>query len=422
MDEKRGFNLATAPLLRLNLAQLDHNRYRFLWSFHHILLDGWSMPLLLKEIFLFYNAYRNGQELNVAKPRPFQDYISWLRRQDAAKTESFWRQALAGFSVPTPLVVDRPSTEEGYSEVSLRLSESVTTRLNNIAQRSELTLNLLVQGAWAILLSRYSGEHDVVFGATSSGRPVELNGVESMVGLFINTLPSRVRIAPDDLLIPWLRKLQEQQLDVRQHEYTPLVEVQGWSEVPRGQSLFQSLFIFENYPVSAALKNGPDGLAVDDVNVSESTNYPLIAVAAPGAELLVKIGYEHKHFDEPTVQRMLGHFKNLLEQIASRPAQRVSELQLLSVPEREQILIDWNTTRTSYAADACIHELFETQVQRTPDATAVSFQDQRMTYRELNARANQLARRLRRFGAGPRHSSLFVWNTRRRWWSQSLAC
>lgn len=401
MDRERGFNLATAPLLRLHLAQLDHNRHRFLWSFHHILLDGWSMPLLFKEIFDFYRAYRNGEELNVENPRPYRDYIAWLRRQDPAKTENFWRGTLKGFTVPTPLTVDRPSSKVGYSELKVRLSETITASLNNLAQRSELTLNLLVQGAWAILLSRYSGERDVLFGATSSGRPVELNGVDSMVGLFINTLPSRVQIAPDCMLIPWLRKLQEHQLDVRQHEYTPLVEVQGWSEVPRGQSLFESLFVFENYPISSAVKQGPGGLAVEDVNVSESTNYPLIAVAAPGPELLVKIGYQHNCFDEQTVQRMLGHFQNLLEQIATRPEQRVDELQLLSDAEREQILVDWNATRTSYDRDSCIHQLFEAQVERTPDAVALSFQDRQLTYRELNARANQLARHLRRFGVGP---------------------
>lgn len=403
-DQQRGFNLAAAPLLRLNLMQLDHDRYRFLWSFHHILLDGWSMPLLLKEFFLFYNAYRHGEELQLENPRPYRDYIAWLRSQDPAATESFWRETLKGFHVPTPLVVDRPTTgelEHGYSEIKVRLSEPVTSTLNRLAQRSEITLNLLVQGAWAILLSRYSGEHDVLFGATSSGRPVELNGVESMVGLFINTLPSRVRAAPDELLIPWLKKLQEQQLDVRQHEYTPLVEVHGWSEVPRGQSLFESLFIFENYPISTAVQERPGGLVVDDVNVSESTNYPLIAVAAPGAELLIKIGYVHERFDESTIQRMLGHFQNLLEQMATQPEQRLGELQLLTEPEREQVLVGWNVTGTTYARDACIHQLFESQVERTPNATAVSFQDQRLTYRELNARANQLARHLQRSGVGP---------------------
>ena len=400
-DQQRSFDLSRAPLVRLTLAQLAENRYRFLWSFHHILLDGWSMPLLLKEIFFYYNAYRNNQEAELEKPRPYKDYIAWLRKQDPAATEGFWRETLKGFSVPTALVVERPGDgEAGYSEIGVRLSEPVTARLNALARQSELTLNLVVQGAWAILLSRYSGEQDVLFGATASGRPVDLSGVESMVGLFINTLPARVRIASEDRVIPWLKKLQEEQLDVRQHEYTPLVEVQGWSEIPRGQSLFESLFIFENYPVSAVVREPAGGLQVEDVKVSENTNYPLIAVSAPGPELLVKIGYDHKRFDEATIERMLGHFQNVLEGIARNSDQRVVDVQLLTDEERVQMLHDWNDTRTTYTRDSCVHEVFEAQVERTPDSIAVSFQDEQLTYRQLNDRANQLARHLRRVAVG----------------------
>lgn len=400
-DQKRGFDLSKAPLVRLTLAQVAENRYRFLWSFHHILLDGWSMPLLLKEIFFYYNAYRNERESELEKPRPYKDYIAWLRKHDPAVTEGFWRETLKGISVPTPLVVDRPGAgEAGYSEISVRLSGPVTAKLNALAQQSELTLNLLVQGAWAILLSRYSGEQDVLFGATASGRPVDLSGVESMVGLFINTLPARVRIASEDRVIPWLKKLQEEQLDVRQHEYTPLVEVQGWSEIPRGQSLFESLFIFENYPVSAAVREPAGDLQVEDVKVSENTNYPLIAVSAPGPELLLKIGYDHQRFDGATIERMLGHFQNVIEGIALNSEQRVVDVQLLTEEERVKMLRDWNNTRATYAQDSCVHEVFESQVERTPDSIAVSFQGEQLTYRQLNDRANQLARHLRRLAVG----------------------
>jgi amino acid adenylation domain-containing protein len=406
-DRERGFNLSEAPLVRLTLVQLADDRYRFIWSFHHMLLDGWSMPLLLKEIFLFYNAYREGQELNLESPPPFRDYISWLRCQDLSQTESFWRETFKGFNAPTPLGVDRTATsavdsdEGGYNELGVRLSDSTTAELNALAKREELTLNVLVQGAWALLLSRYSGEHDVVFGATSSGRPVDLPGVESMVGLFINTLPVRVQIAPGELLVPWLRKIQEQHLDMRQHESTPLVEIQGWSEVPRGKSMFESLFIFENYPVGAVVGERVGGLLVEDVNVTERTNYPLIAVSAPGPELLLKIGYERSRFDDVTITRMLGHFQNLLEGMAAHPEQRVSELRLLTKAEQEQTLHEWNDTRAPYAQDSCVHEQFEAQVERMPDAIALSFEGEQLTYQELNARANQLARHLRRLGVGP---------------------
>jgi amino acid adenylation domain-containing protein len=406
-DRERGFTLSEAPLLRLTLVQTDDDRYRFIWSFHHILLDGWSTPLLLKELFLFYDAHLEGRELNPESPRPFRDYISWLRRQDISQAESFWREMLKGFTEPTPLGIDRPaagvadSGQEGYSEIGLRLSDTATAELNALSRREGLTLNVLVQGAWALLLSRYGGGQDVLFGATSAGRPVDLTGVESMVGLFINTLPIRVRVEPGELLLPWLRKIQERHLDMRQHEYTPLVQVQGWSDAPHGQPLFESLFIFENYPVGDAVSERAGGLLVEDVHVSERTNYPLIAVSAPGRELLLKIGYERSRFDEETVTRMLGHFQNLLESMAARPEQRVSEVRLLSDSERAQALDAWNDTRTPYARDSCVHELFEQQAGRTPDAVALSFEGGQLTYRELNARANQLARHLRRLGVRP---------------------
>ncbi|HLM56822.1 MAG TPA: amino acid adenylation domain-containing protein [Pyrinomonadaceae bacterium] len=406
-DRERGFALSEAPLLRLTLVQMEDDRYRFIWSFHHILLDGWSTPLLLKEIFLFYHAHLEGRELNLESPRPFRDYISWLRRQDVSQTESFWRETLKGFTAPTPLGVDRPPADiadagrDGYSEIGVRLSDTATAELNALSRREGLTLNVLVQGAWALLLSRYCGEDDVVFGATSAGRPVDLTGVESMVGLFINTLPVRVRVEPGELLLPWLRKIQERQLDARQHEYTPLVQVQGWSETPHGRPLFESLFIFENFPVGDVVRERAGGLLVEGVNVSERTNYPLIAVSAPGPELLLKIGYERSRFDEVTVTRMLGHFQNLLESMAARPGQRVSEVQLLTDAERARALQDGNGTSTPYARDACVHELFERQAERTPDAVALSFEGGQLSYRELNGRANQLARHLRRLGVRP---------------------
>ncbi|HEV2860062.1 MAG TPA: amino acid adenylation domain-containing protein [Pyrinomonadaceae bacterium] len=403
-DRERGFDLAQAPLLRLTLARTSDDSHRFVWSFHHILLDGWSMPLLMKEVLQLYAAACGGREAELESPRPFRDYMAWLGRQEAGRAEPFWRETLKGFTAPTPLGVDHPAAPDapgGYSEFSARLSDTVTASLAALAKRHGLTLNVVVQGAWALLLSRYAGSDDVLFGATSSGRPVELAGVETMVGLFINTLPVRARLRRDEPLLPWLGRLQSQQLEARQHEFAPLVQVQGWSEVPRGVPLFESLFIFENYPVADTLREHTCGLRFEDVRVSERTNYPLVAVAAPGPELLLKVGYDHRRFDADSAARILDHFRNLLEAIAARPEQRLGDLPLLDEAERRLITEAWNDTARDYAADSCVHELFEAQAERTPDSVALNFGGRELTYRELNERANQLAHHLRALGVGP---------------------
>ncbi|MBV9789292.1 MAG: non-ribosomal peptide synthetase, partial [Chloroflexi bacterium] len=241
-DRERGFDLLTPPLLRLALIQTGDTDYRFLWSYHHIVLDGWSMPLIFRQVLTAYHAFRTNREAQIEASRPYRDYIAWLQRQDLNAAESFWRSTLAGFSAPTPLTVDRPfggesGAERAYGEQTLTLSQATTEALQTLARQHDLTINTLVQGAWALLLNRYSGERDIVFGAATSGRPPELTGSETMIGLFINTLPVRVDTAPEAGLIPWLQQLQAHQVEMRQFEFTPLAQIQSWSSIPRGQSL-----------------------------------------------------------------------------------------------------------------------------------------------------------------------------------------
>ena len=252
-----------------------------------------------------------------------------------------------------------------------------------------------------MLLSRYSGQEDVVFGATVAGRPTDLVGIESMIGLFINTLPVRVRVSPEALLLPWLQELQSQQVEARQYEYSPLVQVQGWSDVPRGLPLFESLLVFENYPARTAIQEWSGSLEIRHVRFISSTHYPLTVVAVPGPELGLRIRYQCHRFDTATITRMLGHLRTLLEGMVANPAQRLADLPMLTAAERHQLLVEWNDTSTAYPQDTCIHQWFEAQVARTPDAVAVVFEDQALTYQELNIRANQLAHHLQALGVGP---------------------
>ncbi|MGH9361609.1 MAG: condensation domain-containing protein, partial [Thermoanaerobaculia bacterium] len=264
------------------------------------------------------------------------------------------------------------------------------------AQGQRLTLNTLVQGAWALLLARSSGEQDVVFGATVSGRPPVLPGVESMIGCFINTLPVRVRVAAGAELVPWLRELQSSLAAMRRYEYSPLSQVLGWSAVPRSLPLFESIVVFESFTPESAFEMSHSG-------VFQRTNYPLTLVASPGEELTLRLGYETGRFAADAIERLLRHLEVLLVGMASGGSRRLEELPLLSAPERQQLLVEWNDTRVGefLPPGQTLHGLVAAQAARTPEAVAVVFEEERLTYRELDVRANRLARHLRRLGVGP---------------------
>ena len=405
-DRRRGFDLGQAPLMRLTLVWIGEGRYQLVWSYHHLVMDGWSAFLVLKEMAAAYEAISHGSEYRLESARPYRTYIHWLQAQDLSKAAGFWRAALKGFSAPTPLRgsgVDGGRADQDYevAEQVGRPCSSLLSALRSFGGRHDLTLSTLAHAAWALLLSRYSGEEDVLFGSTVSGRPAELPGVESMVGLFINTLPVRARFSPQDLVVAWLKDFQSQLLALRRYEYSPLVEVQGWSEVRRGQPLFESLVDFVNYPVDASVWERRGALEISDMRYRERTNYPLVLAVGQRKELGIKILYDARRFDAAAIARMLGHFNTLLEGLVANPERRLSELPLLTEAERHQLLVEWNRTEAAYPKDRCLHQLVEEQVERTPEAIAVSFEDQQLTYRQLNERANQLARHLQGLGVGP---------------------
>lgn len=397
-DRHLGFELDKAPLMRFALIQLADRTYQFVWSHHHLLTDGWCLSILFKEVLAFYEAFEGGKDLSLPTPRPYRDYIVWLQQQDTAQAETFWRRSLQGFKTPTPLIKNSSVTSgaqlESYDEQQFQFSSEFTTVILSFARQHHLTLNTLIQGAWGLLLSRYSGEEDVVFGTTVSGRPPSLKGAELMVGLFINTLPVRVQYQQTELL-PWLQQLQAQQVEREQYSYTSLVEIQGWSEVPREIPLFESLVVFENYPVDASLQQWKGNIEIGSIRAYERTNYPLTVVAGLAEGLSVRIIYQCDRFDRDTIERMMGHFQTLLEGMIANPYQQLWELPFLSKKERQQ-LFDWNNTKVDYPCDRCIHELFEAQVEKNPEAVALVFKEQQITYQELNCRANQLAHYLKK--------------------------
>ncbi|HEX4953893.1 MAG TPA: amino acid adenylation domain-containing protein [Thermoanaerobaculia bacterium] len=406
-DRRRGFDLAQAPLMRLALQRLTVNRWQLTWSHHHLLLDGWSVAIVLQEVFRHYESARQAVPLELTPSRPFQDYVRWLAGRNLAQAEDFWRDYLAGFVTPTPLPCDRdPRTwageGDGYDRRAWSLPGTLVGRLRAFASRNQLTVNTLIQGAWAVLLARYSGERDVVFGVTTAGRPLELQGVESMVGLFVSTLPLRATLPPEAPVAGWLQQLQRSNLDLRQHDDSPLPSIQEWSEVPRGRSLFDSVLAFENFPVDGGLGKGSGSLVViGRPRIWERTNYPITLQVLADEGLVLQALYDLTRFEPATLERLLRGGEVLLEAMVSEPSLRLGDLSPLTSAERQQLVAEWGGARLASAPGETLDALFRRQAHSRPSREALRCGTERLTYGELNAQANRLAHHLRTLGVGP---------------------
>ncbi|UZW58366.1 non-ribosomal peptide synthetase [Lysobacter enzymogenes] len=406
-DRRRGFDIARAPLTRYLLAKTAADRYEFVWTFHHLILDGWSIPLVLRDFFLAYQAICAGAAPPAAGPRPFRDYIEWLQQQPQPEAMEFWRRTLGGFAAPTPLGVDlRPGDaqdEVAYAEASFRFATRTTARLQAFSRQQQVTLSTLALGAWALLLGRYGGHDDVVVGATVSGRSPQLADANAMVGMFVNTLPVRARIDAARPVADWLRELQAQTVEARQYEHSPLVQVHGWSWVPRGLPLFESIVAFQNQPIAEVLRSVEFGLKVHSLVAHHTrTTYPLTLVVEPGEQLALVMVYDARRFEPEALERLAAHLEALLDDIAGDASRPLGELSILPEAERERLLHEFNRVPAAApVAPPCLHHQFERQAAAEPERIALCAGAQRLSYGELNARANRLAHHLRALGVGP---------------------
>lgn len=427
-DRRRGFDLATAPLLRLALIRVAPDRHRFVFSRHHLLIDRWSRSLLLREVFALYDAYSRGEILELEAPRAYGDYISWIERQNPGRARDYWEAALQEMTAPTAFSVDSKPVKSRtveYGDERVFLSEETTERLRAFARENKVTLNVVAQAAWAILLSRYSGDEAVVFGVTVSGRPAELANAQSMIGLFINTLPLRVVVQPGRAVRDWLKDLQDEQSRVQQFEHSSLIDIQSWSGVPRGLPMFESIFVFENLPVTGSHEVKESSVEFsEDRGFGSTTGYPLTVLVSPGRRLAAQIVYDKTRFAAEAITRMLGHFETLLASLLDNPTRPLSSVEMLTQTELSQLLREWNTTTTEFLSRTdfslfsvtpestlnqstnaqtevyatSVLDLFDSQVARSPNAPAVVSENDSLSYRELNERANQLANYLRSLG------------------------
>jgi len=333
-DLQRGFDLSAPPLMRVALIRLAKSEFFFVWTQHHLLLDGWSLPLVRRETYAYYDAFCHGRALELESKRPFRSYIDWLQHQDITSAETFWRKTLRGFNGPTKIrsrqTLGRlPGETPIYAEDVLSLSGAMTHSLQTLARQRQLTLSTLILGAWALLLAHYAATDDEVFGVVVSGRPPELIGVEAILGVLMNTLPMRVRLNKASPLLTWLTDLQEQRVEMSQYESSPLIQIQEWSGAPRGVPLFDCVFIFENFPTDDAAWQRNEDLQIVNMSTAQWTHYPLALIGIPGAELRLQISYDSTQFERSSIAQMLHSLETILEVMTTSP-----ECQLLDIMKR----------------------------------------------------------------------------------------
>ncbi|MDX5418201.1 MAG: amino acid adenylation domain-containing protein [Hymenobacteraceae bacterium] len=402
-DSKEGFDFSQAPLLRLTLIRLSEKAYEMVWTHHHLLVDGWSMPILMQEFLSTYEALSTGEAPSVIVEDRYEDFIQYLQKQDTVEAENFWRDYLDGVEEATllPFVDSKRDRTKGgveYRKEELLLEDNLHTALQDFAQKNRLTVNTMIQGVWAYLLSCYTGQDDPVYGVTVAGRPTELAGSEMRVGLYINTLPLRTSVKGEQQVSEWLAELQEGHSKAREHSYTPLPSIQHWLGV-KGD-LFDTLMVFENYPMGEVFSH-EWALQVEGLQVDEHTNYPLSIMVQAGRQLSVEFGYNAALISEATVKRIKGHFVQVLQQTISQPNLTLSQLELVTDEERQQLVTEFNHTAVPYPKEKTLVSMLEEQIAKAPGAVAAIFQGKELTYGELNRRANQLANYLRKLGVGP---------------------
>jgi amino acid adenylation domain-containing protein len=411
-DRERGFDLPRAPLLRFTLVRTAADEHRLLWTSHHILTDGWSVPIVLGELSAIYHGLLAGAPPRLRPARPFREYIAWLNRQDAAAAERYWTARLAGIDEPTPVPLDRAPALAGdpppdHAGETLYIPPEAVAALDEAARRMRVTSNSILQGAWSVVLARAAAVDEVVFGTTVSGRPPELPGVNEMVGMFINTIPVRVRV--DDALPveEWIRGVHHEHVAAGEFEHAPLAEVQKWAGAHEKAGLFESLLVYENFPLGMGGEGEDDGtpppdgaLELTGMSSAERTDLPLSVTVGPASVgMRLSATYDPRRLSEEDVRRLLAGLGEVVAQISGGATERVADLSPFTAEDRRRPLECWSGRVTESVRDS-VPALFQAAAAATPDAVAVRADGAALTYAELNAAANRLARHLRAHGVG----------------------
>ncbi|MFE4490112.1 amino acid adenylation domain-containing protein [Bacillus altitudinis] len=395
-DQLRGFDLSKDLLMRASVFQTGPSSYRWIWSYHHILLDGWCFGLVVQELFAIYHALLHDIPYRLEPVKPYKEYIHWLEKQDKQASLEYWTQSLAGFEGQSTFKEQRKQTNEHeLGEIEWAMSKEETAALSELALQQNATLSSALQSAWSILLSRYQRSNDVLFGTVVSGRPSDLAGVDRMVGLFINVIPRRIQLTDQMTFRSLLSETQQQSLAAEPHQYIPIYDIQA--KVGQ-QQLIDHIVVFENVP--AAKKDEQEsllGFTVEDMNVYEKSNYDLNLLASPGEQLQLKLAFNQRAFDPAFVRKLKDQLTLLIKGAIKHPDQSVHTLTLVTKQEKQRMLEEWNAPELEHD-QLYLTKWFEHNVRKQPNAVALSAGDHTMTYAELNEQANRLARHLQKNG------------------------
>ena len=404
-DRRKGFQYFKAPLMRGAIVRLSEDRHYFIWTHHHLILDGWSVGVVLKDLFARYKV-NIGMSLDNGPivAGSFSKYLSWLSKRPFEMSRGFWQRALAGLTEPTQIHLARDETEHhlmkttGHKKVSFTLEGKERDLLSEFANIGRVTLSTVFQGVWALLLKNYSGNSDVCFGTVVSTRPIEFIGDEPTAGPFINTLPLRLKINENEISIDWLRSVQIQVSEMLNHAHCSLVDIQSCSDIPREMSLFDSIFAFENYPISESLSEKLGEINIENIEWHEGTEFPLSLVVVPGVHIKVELQYRSDHFSELMMSRLMLDYKRLLKIITTNPDLKLREISINDANELKWQIETFNDTTRSFEDEATIHSLFQQKAAEIPESIAVIDGKSIYTFSDINSKSNQLGAHLRAIG------------------------
>ncbi|MGE5343973.1 MAG: amino acid adenylation domain-containing protein [Candidatus Omnitrophota bacterium] len=428
-DKARGFELEEDILIRMAILKIDTDKYEIIWSFHHIIMDGWCISILVKEMLQTYYGLVQGTPVYLPPAAPYKNYIKWLEKQNKEEGIAYWQQYLESYESQATIPQNNPEKNKNKSKEyepeshRFKLKRTWVKKFIGISNENNVTMSTIVQTLWGILLQKYNNTDDVVFGAIVSGRPANLENVEKIVGLFINAVPVRVKAEPGDTFLGLLKRMNAQMIQARSYEFAPLAEIQSRSVLKR--ELITSLFIFENYPVDREIeqagREGQSSFSVQSVNVFEQTTYDLNIVVRFIEELVFNLKYNAVVFEDSIIQRVEKHLGRLAEQIAEKISEkpngdiRLEDIEIITHEEKQQILFEFNNKKaidynipTEWPKEKTIDRIFEEQVEKTPDYIAVidsmisnEMSFLQLTYKELNKQSNRLAYELIQKGVEP---------------------
>ncbi len=397
-DRNFGIDLKEWPLMHLSTIRLSNNEQLIVWSFHHIIMDGWSVCRIIEELDHYYSTLLEGKSLILKKSPSFGNYIGWWKRHDCSKNKLFWDKYLDGFTSPNQNSFQKPialNHQASYCRFGYNLSQKLSQSLYQYAKDNRVTFNTVMQGIWAYLLSIYCNTLDVVFGLTISTRPSEINDVNNIIGPLINTLPFRVIIDNNSSVSEFLQVLQDNLANVVDHSFYSHIDIQRGSQVTSGNHLFNSSFGFESEPVKELEKNLSNFF---NIKINEGTHYPLSLYVIPGEYVQLKVSYDENIYSQTDIDKLINHYINLLSDLIQKIDASLDQLSCLSPEEFKLITSDWNQTEVALPKNTSFIDIFEKQVQENPQATAVIYNNDSLSYIELNERANQLAHHLQKLG------------------------